>query len=640
MVQYVYQKYNSQFNSGYYYASQTGSNNYPSGSSYSFSGYTGYSIDGSGNFIGSGSTSYSWPTNGSSYSGGGSSFSHRSTGGGTTTVTDYSIYYASSYYSQGSYIEQLVAEDGTYPSNGRHTDGFYYVRGVIATPPVLISPDGGEIFNTVETITWTIPRTGLKYKVELTKNNGTTWSTLLLESTIDATSYTKDFTNESESGLAKIRITGIDGTYFTASDESSGVFSIIHNVAPTAPTSLIPSSTIVDRTKTNRFSWSHNDSANDNQSKADLRWRVVGSSTWNNITSNGLDQEYFFALNTLPNGQIEWQVRTYDSGGLISPWSNIAVFTSGEPTNSPVITSPISTVSISRPVIQWVSSSQASYQIVVENSLNVVIWDSGEITSIVKSSTVGADLINGETYKVKLRVKEASGLFSSFVEKTFVVSYTPPARPSLQVYSNKSHVRLVISHPMPKGSQPTVNGVDIYKKIKDEWIRIANNVGDTFSDYAVASKEKAYYKILAKGSNGTFSESAIVEVVASTLNGVWLLDVNDPESTIHQFKFDGGGRDDNYQTEHAYRQFAGRERSTIEYGTFAEYSVSISLDLLKRDLDRDSIINFVRNHSTLLYRDGRGRKFYTSLPSLSMNEESYGNSVTIRLQEIDYEEEV
>lgn len=31
-------------------------------------------------------------------------------------------------YHQGSYIEDLKAEDGTYPENGRHSDGYWYVK--------------------------------------------------------------------------------------------------------------------------------------------------------------------------------------------------------------------------------------------------------------------------------------------------------------------------------------------------------------------------------------------------------------------------------------------------------------------------------------------------------------------------------
>lgn len=35
---------------------------------------------------------------------------------------------------QGSYIEKIIAENGTYPANGKHTDGYWYVIDSIVTP--------------------------------------------------------------------------------------------------------------------------------------------------------------------------------------------------------------------------------------------------------------------------------------------------------------------------------------------------------------------------------------------------------------------------------------------------------------------------------------------------------------------------
>ncbi|RDV27793.1 hypothetical protein [Lysinibacillus capsici] len=46
-----------------------------------------------------------------------------------TSVTD---------YSRGSLVQSgILAEDGTYPVNGQHTDGYWYVRGAINTPPTM-----------------------------------------------------------------------------------------------------------------------------------------------------------------------------------------------------------------------------------------------------------------------------------------------------------------------------------------------------------------------------------------------------------------------------------------------------------------------------------------------------------------------
>jgi len=40
-------------------------------------------------------------------------------------------------YSKGELIEEgIIAEDGTYPDNGRHTDGYWYVKGALVAPNI------------------------------------------------------------------------------------------------------------------------------------------------------------------------------------------------------------------------------------------------------------------------------------------------------------------------------------------------------------------------------------------------------------------------------------------------------------------------------------------------------------------------
>lgn len=47
------------------------------------------------------------------------------------------------YYTRGSLVQSnIVAENGTYPANGRHTDGFWYVRKTVANQNPVITPVG------------------------------------------------------------------------------------------------------------------------------------------------------------------------------------------------------------------------------------------------------------------------------------------------------------------------------------------------------------------------------------------------------------------------------------------------------------------------------------------------------------------
>lgn len=535
----------------------------------------------------------------------------------------------------------IVGTINQYPANGYGHDGFWYIRTGIENSPIITAPNGGESVNELFTITFSDskPKTGIRYQIQLSLNNGASWKDIIALTDVGVSSFVYNFINEPSTSTAKVRVRAYDGQNYGAWDESNGVFTIQHNVAPTMPTNLSPNGVIIDRTKTQRLTWKHND--DDAQSKAVIEWRLQGTTTWNTLTSIGSEQGYYIDANTFPTGQIEWRVRTYDQQSLVSPYSSIAVFSSAEPTTAPTILLPTSPVNISRPVIKWSGVEQASYQVLIEDALGETVWDTGEIISGNKAITTGIDLLNGGTYKIKLRIKDSSGLFSTFVDTTVVISYTPPPKPNVSSFINQAGIQFVIENPAPDGTEPNLLENEIYKQIDEKWVRIATNIISIYTDYALASQEAVKYRIRALGENGTYSESDVVNVIAPKLRGVYLHDVQDPEMTIHHYKLDGiDGKSEELQREHAFRQFAGRKKLAIEYGVFVEYQRRVTLNLVRDEIGRKRLIQFLEEGSTLLYRDGRGRKFYTALPTLPMDDVFYGNDVSLTFTEIDYREEV
>lgn len=638
MVQYIYEKYNANFNSGYYYASQTSSNNYPAGSSYSFSGYSGYSIV-NGNFVGSGSAAYAWPVSGSVYNGSGSSFSQTTTSGGTTTITNYSIYYSGSYYSQGTRIGQVFAEDGSLPANGQHSDGFYYVRRYVATPPTVITPNGGEVWNNAQTITWSNSQTGLKYRIEISKNNGQSWTVLVAETAVDATSYTHNFLNESEANLAKIRVTGINNGLFTISDESNGVFAIQHNVAPFTPALLEPIGIKKNVENIIRFVWKHNDT--DAQSKAEIRIREQGTLVWlEEQTVIGSQQETYALVDAgIAPANVEWQVRTYDQQNLVSPWSNIGVFTVGFPTAEPVITTPLISVSTSRPIIEWTSPAQVAYQIVITDVGNVVLWDTGEITSTIKSRTSGVDFINGATYRINVRTKDAGGIFSDYVQSEVITAYTPPAKSIVTVFDGNGLISFNIEMPTPTGTQPSVTSHEVYKRINNVWMRIATGVNTAFNDYHVRSGQEYEYYVKALGDNDTSVNSDIVSQTI-TLNGSWIHAIQDAGATLQYFQYNGTGYEDSFEPESAVLKFAGRTRPVVHFGAYEDYSLTVTIQSVEGMSDMDVLRSFTRNREAIVYRDGDGNLIVGYLLSLVTSKEYRVSSATITIVETDFTEGV
>jgi hypothetical protein len=509
----------------------------------------------------------------------------------------------------------------------------------------------GETIETVSnyglclTVSYRIPSSSLQYQIQLSPDNGQTWKDIVPLTSPGATSYTYDFSNEPETSLAKIRIRAYDGTSYGPWDESDGVFTIQHNQAPTVPTNLSPSGgTPKDRGSVIRLSWQHNDANGDPQAQFDLQWRKQGDTTWNTVTQVTPNQYWDAPGGTFPRGTIEWRVRTYDQAGLSSPYSDIQTFFAGDKPANPTITDPANgaIVPVANPTVQWSSVGQTAYHVKVLDVNNNLLWEV-QANSTNKAQTVLYDLQNNTDYKIQVAIKNADSLWSDFVTSNIHVSYTPPAVPIVTTTKGEGIITVSIDNPTPSGTEPNVSYNDLYrrKQGETEWIRIATNIpaDGSFVDYTPTSGQIYEYYVRAWGDNGTYSDSTVVSESIS-LTGVWLHDPMNPAGTIHQFRYDGGGRSENWQPTAALMQFAGRRLPVAEYDDTEQRSISVKLTMFKNSDDREALERLIRSKNTLCYRDGRGRKMFCHALQLPIDDEVYGNTVSLTFEEVSYTEEV
>jgi hypothetical protein len=534
------------------------------------------------------------------------------------------------------YVVVLVLNGITYGhgSTGKTDGGFVYHNG-----SAYVKDPSKTLFLIVGYVSML-----LSYQIQLTTNNGQSWKDIVALTSSGATSYTYDFTNEPETSLAKIRIRAYDGTSYGPWDESDGVFTIQHNQAPTVPTNLSPSGgTPKDRASVIHLSWQHNDANGDPQAQFDLQWRKQGDATWNDVSQVTTNQCWDAPAGTFPKGTIEWRVRTYDQAGLSSPYSDIQTFFAGDKPANPTVTDPIdgATVPVARPTVQWSSVGQTAYHVKVLDVAEALLWET-QANSPNKAQTVLYDLQNNTDYKIQVAIKNADNLWSDFVTSNIHVSYTPPAVPIVATTKGEGIITISIDNPTPTGTEPNVSYNSVFRRKQGEstWIRIATNIpaDASFVDYTPASGQVYEYFVRAWGDNGTYSDSSVVSESISFI-GVWLHDTTDP-STLHQFKYDGDGRSENWQPTAAMMQFAGRRLPIAEYDDTEQRSVSVKLSLLKDSGDLEALEGLIYSKSTLCYRDARGRKMFCHAFGLPIEDEFYGNTVSITFEEVSYTEEV
>lgn len=390
------------------------------------------------------------------------------------------------------------------------------------TGAYLICHLGGATYGGVGAVTWT-PPSGMTERVDYSGTSGT----------FPYANTAADLAGVSGSTSAAT---------FTPTNSAIGVIVGVSlllapaDTAPTAPTGLNPSgSTTIDLNNTQRFSWTFNDpDTGDTQSKFDLQYRI-GTAAWTTVTSTTTNQFYDFAAGTFTANSYEWQVRTYDSIGTVSPWSASAFFTAGTTPGVPTITAPASggTVSSNSATVSWSSPSQDAYEVRTVADLSgaadtsTIYTDTGNVTDTSARSRTVAFTTNGVYQHVQVRV-QSGGLWSAFADIRVLVSYTPPAVPTATItaYSSSAAVTVAWTDPTPTGSEPTVSSHDVWRRESanpsSTTVPLAAAVGGTsWTDYTPASLVDYEYEVVANGTNGTSTASVWTGAATGVSGGAY-----------------------------------------------------------------------------------------------------------------------
>jgi hypothetical protein len=480
---------------------------------------------------------------------------------------------------------------------------------------------------------------GIYYQIRKITYDGSAWGSI-----VDITAQTS--ANATSPAAMAAEVGDIIGYIWMDAEDSDVKFDkIVLNVAPLAPTGLICSN--FDATTDAIFSWTYNDPGDTQTAYQLIVYKVSDGST---VKDTGkvvsANSNYTLSANTLTNGnQYQWKVKTWDSLDLDGPYSALQTVTvAAAPSVS--VTYPTGIIPTSSVTATWtVSGGQAKYQVVLTDSSDTVLWDSGQISDAnARSKTVTYDLSNSTNYKITVQVWDSSEIASAIVTQQFTTSFTVPVTPTITATAGTSYITVAITNPAETPPEPAVSNNDLYRRISGAttWTRIKMGIAEngSYADYAVASGVTYEYKARANGDNSTTADSATASI-SITLSGVWLHDVVDPAGTVKQLRADGGGRSADWQATAALLQFDGRTYSVAEFGTAETNSVSATIQMTNASGDLAVLETLVQRKATLCYRDRRGRKIFGVITSLPVAEErSWGYTVTVRVDRVDYTEAV
>lgn len=208
----------------------------------------------------------------------------------------------------------------------------------------------------------------------------------------------------------RVKVTANSGTTTTSAWQEITTTDVTPTAKPVSPSGIVIDATIV-----NRFSWQHIISTGTPQSKADLQWSADGT-TWNTLaTVTGENQYYDVPANKFTSGTKYWRVRTYNTDGTASAWSDKAEFIA---INAPSAPSIVIQSTGPRPRITWQTSEQEAYQLTLSSG-----YASGTVYGTEKAWRSPVYLADG-SYTVRVRVQNKYGMWSEWSAAALPVSHT------------------------------------------------------------------------------------------------------------------------------------------------------------------------------------------------------------------------
>ena len=302
----------------------------------------------------------------------------------------------------------------------------------------------------------------------------------------------------------RVKVTANSGTTTTSAWQEITTTDVTPSCKPVSPSGIVIDATIV-----NRFSWQHIISTGTPQSKADLQWSADGTA-WNTLaTVTGENQYYDVPANTFTSGTKYWRVRTYNTDGTASAWSDKAEFIA---INAPSAPSIVIQSTGPRPRITWQTSEQEAYQLTLSSG-----YASGTVYGTEKAWRSPVYLADG-SYTVRVRVQNKYGMWSEWSAAALPISHTEGEAINLTVTAGHEAAL----------TWQTAGSYDFYL-VERDGVAIARTVQKQYIDHtSIGSVTYRVRGCYDESDNYGVSNSDTVEILPETNmicdleTGVWL----------------------------------------------------------------------------------------------------------------------
>lgn len=407
---------------------------------------------------------------------------------------------------------------------------------------------------------------------------------------------------------------------------------IYEDAPPGKPVLIEPVSGYLGNDSDITLRWQYNSSVGGVQKKFDLQWSSNSGETWTTVSMTTSNNYYVMLADTLPAGNIQWRVRTFNEYDEVSEYSDIFTFYSVGAPSMPTIT----TISNSaKPMITWVSTGQLVYQLQISKN-DKLIYDTGSVASYIDySHKVSQFLYDGE-YIARVRIKNEYDMFSDWTETGFAIQTEGPEKPELTIHNKAYCVMLKFDNVID------IENMYLYRAEinQGDFICLAEIEGDTYFDFSTGNNKVYKYFLRVVNNQESFADSDIMTGSCSFSGNT--LAASSELGDIVKLKYGQDGipkKSTSISMVGNGTFFDGRKHSVYEFSEFRDESKSLSFFV--GDCEQvERLIELIERTETLLYRDNNGDRIFGVVNSLSIDKNILGYTVSFSITKVDYAEGV
>ena len=404
----------------------------------------------------------------------------------------------------------------------------------------------------------------------------------------------------------------VDGTYFTVminafpgnsydyagignynlSGYETKLILTYEDVSQLPPSPSYPVGTYVSEDTDLLFAWNWEATTGATQAAVQLEYKLKTAQSWTVVSLTQTNHTYLLTGGLSTQGVYQWRIKGTNDAGEVSDYSSIAEFNVvGQPAAPVIDNVPNKTLT----TITWTTSDQNAFDIQIIDSNNNTILDDSVASSV---ASYKPNIFLKGSYTAKVRVRNSTGLVSTWGTKAFTINASGPSASSIQLLQNDTHISISTT----TASSTNYAVIRIENEDGPEEILGTMTAGQ-FTD-STFGFDRQYKYIVRAWATGGYTDSA-PERICYPYPGI-VLETTDDELVLDKSEDTYLPYAEDVSRETAIYNCIGRALPVVEHGAFE--SRAFRSRLYVHEDQKERLVAMARK-DRIYYRDYSGRAF-------------------------------